>query len=135
LVAGADPPAALPWFLAAAYANGMVFEVGRKLRAPQDEEPGVETYSALWGTRRAALLWFCALALAGVFTVIAATSVGATQPAALIAGASIAATLWVALRFAQSPTSTGSKIIRWYSAAWLLAAYLIFGLFAGTGSR
>ena len=30
--------------------NGIVIEIGRKLRAPADEEHGVETYSALWGT-------------------------------------------------------------------------------------
>jgi hypothetical protein len=132
LAAGAAPPAGLDWFLVAAYANGMVFEVGRKLRAPKDEEPGVETYSALWGPRRAALLWLAALAVAGIATILAAVFVGATQPAGLVAGAGIAAALWISLRFGQSPTTTGSKVIQAYSAIWLLAAYLVFGLFAGT---
>ena len=37
------------WFLIVSYLNGIVIEIGRKTRAPADEEHGVETYSALWG--------------------------------------------------------------------------------------
>ena len=49
LPAGVAPPAGLGWFLAASFFNGIVVEIGRKLRAPADEEPGVETYSAAVG--------------------------------------------------------------------------------------
>ena len=42
---GPAPPA-LGWFLAVTFLNGLVVEVGRKMRAPSDEEPGVETYTA-----------------------------------------------------------------------------------------
>lgn len=49
----AAPPAGLGWFLAASFFNGVVVEIGRKLRAPADEEPGVETYSAVWGRPKA----------------------------------------------------------------------------------
>ena len=37
----------LVWFLLASFFNGMVVEVGRKIRAPEDEEPGVATYLSL----------------------------------------------------------------------------------------
>ncbi len=47
------PPDGLAWFLVVSYLNGMVIEIGRKTRAPADEEHGVETYSALWGVRGA----------------------------------------------------------------------------------
>ncbi|RIK53171.1 MAG: hypothetical protein DCC57_08750, partial [Chloroflexi bacterium] len=71
LAAGEHAPAGLGWLLATAYANGVVFEVGRKLRAPIDEEPGVETYSRLWGIPRATAVWWVALALAGVCATLA----------------------------------------------------------------
>lgn len=48
-------PAGLYWFLAASYANGLVIEIGRKIRAPEDEESGVDTYSALWGHKTACI--------------------------------------------------------------------------------
>ena len=40
---------------------------GRKIRAPADEEPGVETYSALWGQKKAASIWVLAAATTAVF--------------------------------------------------------------------
>jgi 4-hydroxybenzoate polyprenyltransferase len=36
-------------FFWVSFFNGTVLEIGRKIRAPQDEEAGVETYSFLWG--------------------------------------------------------------------------------------
>ena len=42
-------PAGIGWFLVMSYFNGIVVEVGRKLRAPEDEETGVETYTSLYG--------------------------------------------------------------------------------------
>ncbi len=42
-------PDGLYWFLIVSFCNGIVIEIGRKIRAPQDEEEGVETYSVLWG--------------------------------------------------------------------------------------
>ena len=47
--AGRSSASGLAWFLVASFFNGIVVEMGRKIRAPADEEKGVETYSALWG--------------------------------------------------------------------------------------
>ena len=55
--------AGLGWFLAASFFNGIVIEVGRKVRAPQDEEPGVLTYSVAWGRPRALAVWLGAMAV------------------------------------------------------------------------
>jgi 4-hydroxybenzoate polyprenyltransferase len=38
-----------------------VIEVGRKIRAPADEEPGVDTYSSVWGCSKAVLIWLSAM--------------------------------------------------------------------------
>lgn len=71
LVAGSRPSPGLGWLLGLSFANGLLFEVGRKLRTPQDEEPGVETYSALWGPQRAIAVWLAALTAAALLVAFA----------------------------------------------------------------
>ncbi len=50
-------PAGLGWLLALAFSCGLVLELGRKINVPEKERTGVESYSALWGTRVAISLW------------------------------------------------------------------------------
>lgn len=127
-------PAAVPlhgglgWFLVAAYANGLVFEIGRKLRHPAAEEPGVETYSALWGVTRAAAAWATALIGAGVAAWAAAAAVGAGRPVAVLAIFGAAAALWSAWAMARTPSAAGSKRIELVGALWVLALYLALGV-------
>ena len=59
---GSGAPSGLGWFLAASFFNGIVIEIGRKLRQPNDEEEGVETYSRLWGKGTGSTVWLLALA-------------------------------------------------------------------------
>ena len=79
--------AGLAWFLVASFFNGIVVELGRKIRAPADEETGVETYSALWGIRRASLAWLGAMACTLLFATLAAREVGAAWIVAGLLGA------------------------------------------------
>ena len=95
LAAGALPPSTLPWFLAAGYCNGLVFEIGRKIRAPEDEEEGVETYSKLWGKAVAFRSWMIPLALAGLCATLAATAFGWLLPIGLLSAAGVAGAAWV----------------------------------------
>ena len=53
-------------FLALSFVNGCVLEIGRKLWAPENEIDGVDTYSRLWGPRRAAAIWAGLVALSFV---------------------------------------------------------------------
>ena len=57
IVKGVRLPTGMFLFLALTFTNGCIIEIGRKIRVPEDEEPGVETYSALWGRFRAAAVW------------------------------------------------------------------------------
>lgn len=63
LRAGGSLPDAWAGFALLCYANGLVLEIGRKIRKPEDEREGVETYSALWG-RRALVAWALAVVAA-----------------------------------------------------------------------
>ncbi|MFO1448410.1 MAG: UbiA family prenyltransferase [Opitutaceae bacterium] len=59
------------------FCNGIVIELGRKIRSPGEEEAGVETYSVLWGPRIAVLAWLAAM---GATAVLAPGSPGHASP-------------------------------------------------------
>jgi len=124
---GGAPPAGLVWFLGLSFANGCVIELGRKVWAPENERPGVETYSALLGPGRAALLW--AGAASAAFTLLVGTGF-ATGTAALDAaiGAVALAVSWAAaLRFLHSPDAKGQKLIDALAGVWVLVCYATAG--------
>jgi 4-hydroxybenzoate polyprenyltransferase len=61
-----ERPAGLGWLLLLSFTCGLVLEIGRKIRSPVNERPGVETYSALWGPTRAALVWIASIVAAAI---------------------------------------------------------------------
>jgi 4-hydroxybenzoate polyprenyltransferase len=126
------PPLAFGWFLLATYTNGIVFEIGRKVRAPEDEEVGVETYSALWGVARAATVWFLAVLVAGSAGILAGWTLGQGVRVAititLIMTVGGLAAGWVARRMLMQPTPAHSRWIEQLAGVWLLVFYLSMGL-------
>lgn len=128
LVAGAPLPRALWAFLAAAYATGLVLEIGRKIRSPLDERPGVETYSAAWGPRRAIAAWLVSLAAAAAFVALSSAMVGGHWPE--LASPLLAyAVSFAALRYIRGGEQRGTgKAVETASAAWTLGAYALLAL-------
>jgi len=127
-VAGARPPETVGWFLAATYANGLVLEVGRKIRAPEDEEAGVETYSRRWGRPLAVAVWSGALLAAGLLSVVAAEQVGAGRWAAGVLGMVGLGAGGIAGRFLSAPTPARAGALESCAGVWLLASYGSMGL-------
>jgi 4-hydroxybenzoate polyprenyltransferase len=121
------PHAGLTWFLIASFFNGIVIEIGRKIRAPLDEEHGVETYTFLWGRRRAVLAWLGALALTALCASLAAVEIDFLLPAGLVLMIAFIATLAVALRFLQNPLTQRAKLIETTSGLWTILMYLSVG--------
>ena len=122
------PDARLGWLLLFAFLNGIVVEVGRKLRAGDDEEAGVQTYSALYGPGRALALWLAALALSGAAALLAAAQVGALWAAALLLALALAAAGIAAGRFLARQPAGGGRRFELLSGGWTLAAYLLLGV-------
>lgn len=127
LAAGADPPRALPLFLGLAFLNGILVEIGRKIRAPEAERPGVETYTATWGLRAAPAAWLAALVLAAVLGAAAARPTGAGGFVAVGLLVLVPAAAFPALAFLRRPTSAHAKRIEAASGVWTLASYLLLG--------
>ena len=123
---GSAAPSGLVWFLAASFFNGIVIEIGRKLRQPGDEEEGVETYSRLWGRSGGVAVWIGALVLTLGCATLAAARIQFMVPV-LVA---LAGVLFLALAVVPSYLrgSLGGKRIEAISAVWTLTLYLMLGL-------
>ena len=126
LPAGSSAPRALGWFLAASFFNGIVIEIGRKLRQPADEEEGVETYSRLWGKTGGSTVWLIALAATLFSAYQAATLINFHQPLLFVLAPLLLLAILTTHRYRTTPTP--GKTIELISALWTLALYLILGL-------
>ena len=123
----ASPPTGLGWFLAVSFGNGLAVEIGRKTRAPQDEEHGVPTYTAMWGRRNAAMAWLGALGLTAVCAVFAAREIRFAAPVLLLLAAALCAASVIALRFLRQPTTERARLFELMSGVWALLVYLGLG--------
>lgn len=121
-------PDGLFWLLAVTFFNGLLIEVGRKLRAPADEEHGVETYSALWGQNSAIAVWLGAIVGSGVSALFAAAVVGFTGPVAMVVAVLLLMALVCARRFLANPVKGAGKTIEVVSGVWAISVYLMIGL-------
>lgn len=128
LAAGRPMPRSIWLFVAASYATGLVLEVGRKIRAPDDERPGVETYTATWGAPGAVRAWLVALALS--VALVAASSVVVRAEWAQVVTPLVALAVALPIRhFAGRPAPRGAgKAVEAASAGWTLAAYTLLAL-------
>jgi 4-hydroxybenzoate polyprenyltransferase len=77
---GQPPPSGLGFLLAFGFFSGLVVEIGRKIWAPADEIPGVQTYSRLWGYKAATGVWAAVVLGASLFLLFAAGRYGSTAP-------------------------------------------------------
>ena len=121
-------PTGLFWFLAASFCNGVVIELGRKIRAPEQEETGVETYSVLWGRPIAVGSWLAALVATLACAFVAARRIGfAPALGAVLGGLLLAGTL-VGIHFLRTPRASAARRIEAFSGVWTLALYLTLGI-------
>jgi 4-hydroxybenzoate polyprenyltransferase len=126
--AGHEMPAGLFWFLAASFCNGIVIELGRKIRAPEQEETGVETYSFLWGRRNATSAWLVAMASTLLCAIIAAQRIDFSFPVLLTLSGLWIGALALGLTFLRTLKARAAKGIEVYSGVWTLALYLSLGV-------
>ena len=128
LSTGTRPPQGWGWLVFASFFCGLIIELGRKIRAPEDEEEGVTTYSALWGPARAVGLWGLFIVVASLATLGATRLVGFFIPSLVVLGLGFLFTLVQACLFARNPTSKGAKQIESLSGIWTLIVYLLMGI-------
>jgi UbiA prenyltransferase family protein len=127
LSVGPRLPSGLGWFLGVTFMNGMLIEIGRKLRAPDAEREGVDTYTRAWGLRRAPVVWLILLGTAASLGTLALRHVGS---GALELGTIGLALLWAvraAVRFLRRPDAASARGVEQASQLWMFATYLALG--------
>jgi 4-hydroxybenzoate polyprenyltransferase len=126
-----SPPSGLLFFLLASFCNGVVIELGRKIRAPEQEEEGVETYTFLYGSRRATWGWLSMLCATVLFACFAAWQAQALLWVASSLLLGLGGCFWVGLRFLKHNESRRASLIETASGLWTLLLYLSLGLLPG----
>lgn len=124
---GAGAPRGLFWFLIVSYFNGVVIEIGRKVRAPKDEEEGVNTYTHLWGRKAAALAWLGAMTTTAVCAAVASSFIDFVGPVILLLVLLLATAGVFARRFYLDPDTRRAKMMETLSGLWTLLMYLSLG--------
>jgi 4-hydroxybenzoate polyprenyltransferase len=121
------PPDGLLWFLVVSFFNGMVLEIGRKIRTPNDEENGVETYSYLWGRNVACVIWVVIMGTTAAAATMAARGIDFTAPALAIYAAMLLIAIGASVIFLRLPLAGRGRWIEGVSGVWSLALYLSLG--------
>ena len=126
---GESLPVGLGYFLMLSYCNGMVIEIGRKIRPEHEDEPGQRTYSSIYGSKKATRMWMLMLVLTFVFALLACLQVGYG-----LAGTSallfiFSATIFTGFKFLNLQNLENAQLIEKASGIWTLGMYLILGAF------
>lgn len=128
LPAGLSLPTTLGWFLLVSYCNGMIIELGRKIRAPQDEETGVETYSALWGRSNAVAVWLAVMGGLAIASLLAARTIQFLPLVTLFLLPLLTTAMVVSWRFISNPITRWAKGFEWISGLSTLLVYSSLGI-------
>lgn len=118
-------------FLIISYVNGMVIELGRKIRAKEQEEIGVETYSKIWGPKKAVIVWFLCISIVFVLSIVAMLSLNYSSIEVVLLLFMYLTTMVITIQFYSNPTAKRSKSIETMAGIWTLSMYLLLGGFSG----
>lgn len=127
LLGGVDAPKGLLFFFAVSYMNGIVLEIGRKIRTPEKEANGVLTYTSMLGVKKAIALWIAVLFTTLCLGIAASHYAGYGTTAFMVLSTIFIACTIPALLFLKKQTEKGSKAMELVSAVWTIAMYLSLG--------
>lgn len=127
LLEGEQAPTGLLFFFAVSFMNGVVLEIGRKIKSPEQEEEGVLSYTFQLGTKRAVVFWSVIL----VGTLLLAFLASYFAKHTIISYIALTSIFLVcalpAVLFLKKQTAKNAKFIEYSSALWTFAMYLILG--------
>jgi 4-hydroxybenzoate polyprenyltransferase len=121
-------PEGLILFLSISFCNGLAIEIGRKIRAPESEEHGVETYSRLWGMRGAITAWLAAISATAVVAVFSAKLIDSNVLVGTPIIVLLLGCIFAAIRFLRTPNVSTSKGVELMTGIWTLGMYISVGV-------
>jgi len=124
------PPYALYWFVALSFFNGINLEIGRKIRSQKDEENGVETYSVLWGAKKATTAWLSMVLLTGLCAIGASYYLPTPFFSIVIAFVTVymLVSIYQTRQFLKDTVNRSGKVFENLSGLFTLGVYLLLGL-------
>ncbi|SRR5579883_2862077 len=128
MVSNVVPPPALAYFLATSFCLGVVIELGRKIKSPQDETNAGDTYSHLWGHQAAVKIWLTAIAASFLFAILTAAQINAEGNALIVLLVLFGLCKTTGKMFVMKPSTWAARKIDNLSGTWALATYLVLGL-------
>lgn len=122
---GVKAPVGLLFFFVVSYLNGLVLEIGRKIKAPDNEESN--SYTRTLGIERSSILWIVLLLLTFIAASAAAYYAGYGYQAYLYLGLWCVICTIPAILFMKKPSGKGSKMIELASVLWTFSLYVGLG--------
>jgi 4-hydroxybenzoate polyprenyltransferase len=120
-----QPPFGMIFFFAVSYLNGLVWEVGRKIKAPENEEHN--SYSKRYGLNRSLQIWMVFITIAYGCALLASFYAGNGWLGLVVLTLIFLFSLIHGIRFIQRPDSKRSKWVELASGGWGLFMYLALG--------
>ena len=118
---------ALWLFITLSFSNGCVLEIGRKLWAPENERAGVDTYSGLWGPKRAANIWLVFVGISAALLVGVGMATGFTFAFGLISLGGLLICMYAARRYASAPSAKTERQMDTLAGLWVFGCYATAG--------
>ncbi len=118
-------PTAMLLYALSHWAGFTVFEVARKTHGPEEEKPGVDTYSSLWGPGGAAAANFALIAITGAVAAAAGFPLGLGMAFSIAFGVAVAGLGVASLAYAKAPSARAAKTYYTLSSLFLLAHSVI----------
>lgn len=120
-------PFGLMFFFGVSFMNGIVIEVGRKLKARSDEREGVVTYSGLMGYKKATILWIAVLTTTLALASAACYYAHYDLYSYLILLSFYFIGLFFAFQYRGRPEQKSAKMMELISVVWTIVMYLTLG--------
>lgn len=127
LLEGEQPHFGLVFFFIVSFMNGIVVEFGRKVKTPQDEEEGVVSYTKMWGTKKAVVIWIITLLFTLIIATIAAFYAGYGLITFIVLATLAGFCIVPGILFIKEHTPKKAKAIEAVSGLWTVGMYLSLG--------
>lgn len=114
-------------FFAVSFFNGLVIEVGRKIKAPKDESEGVQTYTSALGINQGLLLWMTVTTITYSIAMYAIYYVGLSSVSMIVLTIFYIVLIYLGINFYRNKNTRNAKFIENASGIWTLSMYLIIG--------
>ena len=116
-------------FYLISYLNGIVLEIGRKTRREDEEELGVETYSKMWGKKKASYI-LSGLYMAEYILVLSGLFQLLDKDMFFISLSILTLILSITVYFTVTffKRNLSGKIVETFSGIWIISSYIMSGI-------